>query len=266
MVEEKKKSNIFLALILSMLTALAGGILFGIIYGIGYYIYLLALGEIILATGVYFKFAQKTKWFHTTFAIVWCVVWTFVFNVFAVVVCEALFITKDFGITFIESYKTVINLWQTNAEIKAYMNARVAQIAGMILLGGIVFSIYYAVGVAKAKKARKNDPEQIENQPVENKKVETVVEQKAVSENKSNAENIYSTALNDCKTAILNYAKSKDQDAFKLEVKEIKAKHLSTLDAETKESISTLINTALSKEDINNLTKKANETLLKIIK
>ena len=267
MVEQKKKSNIFLAFLLSMLTALAGGILFGIIYGIGYYVYILAIGEIILATGVYLKFAPKTNWQNITLAIIWCVIWTFIFNLLAVVICEALFIAKELGVNFADAYKTVMELWKTDAEVKSYMNKRILEISGMILIGGIVYGIFFIVNISKAKKASNNQPTSEvsiqTNNLTENKPQQISNNQPSTPQS---TQQLYLEIYEECKASLLKYAKNKDQETFKLEIKEIKAKHISSLDSETKQNLTIMINKVSLKEDLPTAAKKTNELLLKMIK
>ena len=276
MFEEKKKSNILLALLLSLLTALAGGLLFGIVYGIGYYIYLLASAEIFLAGAVYLKFAPKKNFLNITFGIIWCIAWTFIFNLFAIVVCEAMFVAKELGASFSNSYRAIIELWKTDAEIKAYMNKRMLEIALMILLGGFIYLISFVVSLASAKKNKKqdnhintnnyNNPPQLIKTPTQ--QTTTIHQEKPVVSNtdKQKVKDIYLSAFDECKQAVAKYAKTKDQTTFRQEIKDIKAKYISNLDISTKEEIIKIINKVLTKEDLSTLTKKTNETLLIMFK
>ena len=280
MEQTSKKNNILLALLLSMLTALGGGVLFGIIYGIGYYIYLLALGEIILACNIFFKFYAKVNWKTITLAIVWSVVWTFIFNFFAIIVCEAIWVANEANCSFSDAYKIVIELWKTNAEIKAYMNKRMLQVAGMILLGGIVYGAYFIANIVKAKKnnqsasnneTQTNNQTQITNIQKPENMVKPEQQNAEINETKkdfptlSKAEETYNLLIVECKNAILKFVKDKNQEAFKTTLKELKLQKISSLSAKEKEEIATMANNMLKVENISEINKKSNETLIKLL-
>ena len=275
MEQTNKKSNIFLALLLSLLTALGGGVLFGLIYAFGYSMYLLALGEIVLAVTVFFKINKNISKKTITLAIIWGVLWTFLFNVLSIVICEAIIIAKEFNATFANSYKALIELWKTNAEIKAYMNKRVLQVSAMILLGGFIYGVSYLVQYNKTKKLN----QRLMNTNEQNHAVPANSTQKSSNENFTAklAQNVeikahldeenkeYNNIFNECKKAIINYAKDKDLQNFKSQLKDIKQKYLSTMSVETKEKIVKISLSKLQDVNISAIDKKSIETLLKII-
>lgn len=272
---ENKKGNILLALLMSMLAALGGGIFFGLIYFVGYYIYLLPAAAIVLACGVFFKFYKNVNWKTMTLAIIWSVVWTFIFNIFAVLIVEAIWIAKEYSTSFSVSYSLLIELWKTEPEIKSYMNARMLQIAGMILLGGVLYGTLYTVNYFKAKKAKKAMDNNNVSTPTANneiltkqvKQTEDIKTEETTKEPiKTTAEVVYSSALNECRNAILKLMQTKDQETFKKEVKEIQTKYISKLSIPDKDCLIMIINSEVNKESLSSLDKKANQTLLKIIK
>ena len=153
---ESKKNNIFLALLLSLLTALAGGVLFGLIYHLGYYIYFLAVIEIVLTCTVFFKFKKGENAGIIILAIIWSVVWTFIFNFLSIIISESILIAQEYGLTFIQGYTVLVELWKIEPEVSSYMSLRMIQIIAMIILGGIVYGISYLINYSRAKKYKKN--------------------------------------------------------------------------------------------------------------
>ena len=265
MVEQQKRSNIFIALLLSFLTALAGGILFGIIYGLGYYIYLLALVEIVLAVSMYLNFAER-KCQAVVTATIWSMIWTFLFNILAVGICEALFLAIDFGMSFTDALNTVVELWKTNAEVRTYVNNRIFEIFDTIIIGGIVYGIYFIAKFSKEKKANKQN-EKVQHRTQANIIDKTTKTTTSVEvSNHLDATQIYLEAYKDCRSAIIRYTKSKDLKSFTETLKKIKTKHNANIDNETKQEIIELISKISSKDDLSALAKKTNETLLKIFK
>ena len=84
MAQKIKKTNIFLALFLSLLTAILGAGIFGLIYGFGYYIYLLSAFQIYLTCVVFLKFIKKIRWWHVLIALIWGTILSFVLSMLAI--------------------------------------------------------------------------------------------------------------------------------------------------------------------------------------
>lgn len=269
MEQNTKKSNIVLALLLSLLTALGGGIVFGIIYGIGYYIYILAAAEIYLACSVYLKYVSKPTWWHVVISIVWSIVWTFIFNLLAIVVCESIAIANEFGVSFADSFNALMNAWQTNAKIAAYMNDRMGDIIGMIFLGGI---IYGASIIAAAFVAKKNKKTQSQNtiQPNQNSVKPTQIKTEEIPNTTNNnavLDTLYPALFKDIKSNLEEFITTKNQEIFKSNLKETQAKYkLHELKEVEKTELLTFINSQINNGNISKLDKKVNETILKLIK
>ena len=279
---ENKKSNVFLALFLSLLTALLGAGVFGVVYGFGYYIYLLALVEIIFSVKVFLKFIQNKK--KALFgAILWSVILTLVLNVVAIVVCEAIFVAKELNVSFIESLKAVLESCKTDSEVQAYMLKRIIEIAAMIIIGGILYAIAFAISSKKAKKDKiKNEtpnqqfvqPQAVEQpnvKPAENlvktKLIETketsqpVVTKEVPQTNKAeNINEIYVSLYIKCKNAIKAY--TTDKEAFKRAGNEIKEK-VSTLTPKTKQELISYIKNQSNNADKTSI--KINQILIKLM-
>ena len=96
MKQKMKKTNIFLALFLSLLTAILGAGVFGLIYGLGYYIYILSAVQIYFTCVVFLKFIQNIRWWKVLIAIIWSTIISFALSVLAICVCEAIFIANEF--------------------------------------------------------------------------------------------------------------------------------------------------------------------------
>jgi len=273
---KKENSNIVLALLISMLTSLAGGLVFGLIYGVGYYIYFLALAEIILSTNTFFKFYKKRSKGTTFLAILWGIIWTFVFNFLAIIICEAIWVANELNTSFINGYSEVIRLWRVDSDVQAYLNVRMFQILGMIILGGIVYGIYYIVNKSKLKNQNQNNQKQDNqktstnnNQSVQPKLDDnTKVETKPVgsTDKKININEIYLPIFAESKSKIVALAKTKDQEQFKKDMKDIKVSKIEVLDTNTKEALKDLINKLLTRDNMSQIDKKTNEALLKILK
>lgn len=277
--ESKKKPNMLLALLLSLLTSLAGGAVFGLIYGIGYYIYFLAAAEIALAVGVFVNFMKNANGKTITLAIIWCVIWTFIFNILSVVICEAIFVSKEFGISFIESYRVIMELWKTDSEIKSYMNTRVFQIAAMIILGGIVYGVYAIINRKRAQKNMQYVDNAASNAQIPsdqntiNQTDSKLTHKPNSTKNPSNISNqiltkakeIYIVAFNDCKVALENYQEDQNHDKLKVATNAIKDKHFREMDENVREYVIIIINKFLAKDTLLDIDKNTNETLLKLI-
>ena len=117
-----EKNNIILALLFSLLATIGGAAAFGLIYYIGYYIYYLTAAEIIIACNLFFKFKKPKSWKTIFLAVFWGIVWTFIFNTISVMVCESIITSKEFEISFLDSFLLLIQLWGTEPEVASYMN------------------------------------------------------------------------------------------------------------------------------------------------
>ncbi len=208
-----KKNNLGLALILSMLAALAGAVVFGIVYAIGFYIYLLAIMEIILACTVFLIYKPATKWTIVVFAIVWSFVWSFAFNIMAVVVCEAIAVANELHLSLSQSIKLVMDAWKNNADVAAYMNTRVGQILAMIFIGGVAYGGYFIANIIKAKKQgrqAKQQPEKVADAP----KIENAPETKT---------NTFLSIFESCRKAYQIYQNNKNVELFNQNMNKIKS-------------------------------------------
>lgn len=258
------KSNIFLALFLSFLTAIAGALVFGFIYAIGYYVYFLAIGEIILACVVFLKFCQKPNWKTITFAIIWSLAWTFLFNVLAIVVCESYFVASEYNVSFQDSLNTIIKAWKTDAEIKSYMNTRVGQVAGMIALGGFVYGIYFISQIKRNKKTQTANQINLQNANVNIVSNPTKNSFELPKTKESPAIQTYNTVMNELKKSIAKFAQDKNQEALKLQIMNVKQKLIAPLATNEKQEI--VLHTLEQQQKKNTpIEKRAMTTLLKML-
>ena len=263
----QKKGNILLALLLSLLTALAGGAVFGLIYGIGYYIYLLAAAEIALAVAVFIKILKVSNGKTMTLAIIWCVLWTFIFNIVAVVLCESIWVAKELGCSLFDAYKVVLDLWKTDATIQTYMNSRVMQIAGMIILGGVVYGVSAIINNKKSKKTTINTTEP--QTPTQNKQLTRtapVLNSTNISDQiVKQAKDLYVSSFNDCKEALEKFEKDQNQETLDKTKFLIQQRHLADINENVREHLIIIINKFLAKEDLSQIDRKVNLALLKML-
>ena len=253
-----KKSNLFLALVLSLLTALGGAVVFGLVYAIGFYIYFLAIGEIILAYTVFFKKYKNINWKTITFAVIWTVVWTFIFNIFAILVCEAIWIAEEFNVSFSVSFNVLVELWETDPSIRGYMNKRVFEVLAMTILGGIIYGTSYIIQYKK--KSKHNKSQSVQPISTSNQQSNTT------NEIKNHENELYYSIINPCKSAIEIFTQDKNKEKFKSKILDIKTKLINPLTDNDKETIKNICYKNLSNENISTAEKNAIETLLKIIK
>jgi len=272
---ENKKNNIFLALLLSLITALAGGVLFGLIYHFGYYIYFLAVIEIVLTCTVFFKFKKGENAGIITLAIIWSVVWTFIFNFLSIIISEAILIAQEYGLSFIQGYTVLVELWKTEPEVSSYMNVRMIQIIAMIIFGGVVYGISYLVNYSRAKKYKKN----IENFPqntnsgnTENYQPSTYTPYQPTTTQTTpkqtiNAEELretYFRIFEDCKKAFNTYLEDKNKNAFKEKLSYIKNSYLNKLSEEENNIIKSNLEKKLSNQATTENDKKVAKLLLSL--
>ena len=263
--EETKKSNIFLALLLSLLTAFAGSLLFGLIYMLGYYIYLLSAAIIILSSAVFLKFCKNNKK-NLFFSLLWGTIWTFAFNVLLIVVCEGIVLASTYNVSFEIGFKAVIELWKTNPEFQVFMNARLIEVGALILFGGIVYGILYLVRNRKKKSNPDQTPSQKETKhKTSNKNNPTQKKGTSANTPKNQIIEKYDFILSLCKESVKKFSQNKDAEEFKQAVVNIKDNHLGKLTAIEKQTIFLLAVNQYDTET-STLEKKALETLMKISK
>ena len=272
---ESKKNNIFLALLLSLLTALAGGVLFGLIYHLGYYIYFLAVIEIVLTCTVFFKFKKAENAGIIILAIIWSVVWTFIFNFLSIIISESILIAQEYGLTFIQGYTVLVELWKIEPEVSSYMNLRMIQIIAMIILGGIVYGISYLVNYSRAKKYKKNTEIFLQNTnsgnaetyqpstytPYQPTTTQTTPKQSIDAEE---LKATYFKIFEDCKKAFNIYLEDKNKNAFKEKLSYIEISYLNKLSDEEKNIIKINLEKKLSNQATTEDDKKIAKLLLSL--
>jgi len=257
MTQKIKKTNIFLALFLSLLTAILGAGVFGLVYGFGCYIYLLSAFQIYLTCVVFLKFIKNIRWWHVVIALIWSTILSFVFSVLAVCVCEAIFISKDFSYLFVDSFKLWLDLWKTDADVQAIMMEIMTQILAMILLGGVVIGVSIVASTKMRKKSL--------SQTTETRIITKQPSKKKTRNQKNILEGVYSAIHTDMHLAFDKFTKSKDNETFKVDLKNVVLKYkLNNLQEPTKTELTKLINKKLEKST--GIDKKINETILKFIK
>ena len=216
--EKTNKSNIGLALLLSLLTALAGGALFGVIYGLGYYVYLLAILEIVWSCAIFLKF-KTGKAGTIVCAILWSVFWTIISNFAAVLICEAIFIASEYSLSFSESFFLLTELWKTDVEIQAYLTARLFQSIGMIVLGGIIYGISFAVNLKR------------------NKKLQKIAENKQYEPKETDINNVYTNLFHYTKSIYEVFIQDKNKETFKESLSKLEELYVKQLNEKEKTEI-----------------------------
>ena len=256
---ENKKSNVGLALLLSFLTTLVGSMVFGLVYAIGYYIYFLAVAEIMLACNVFLKKSKANKK-NIALAIIWTVVWTFIFNLLAIIICEIYWIASEFNINFSSAFKTLIDAWKVNPELKSYMNTRVLQVAGMIVLGCAIYGTYYIIQLNKNLKHNHT----VENN-VQTTNTSSTEQTKSEIINKDINSEKQHLLISDCKKALLNYSKDANNETLKNEITKIKENHISHMSEDEKQKLIEQLSNKQKEENLSKLEEKAIKMLLKIL-
>lgn len=260
---EGKKSRVLPALLLSLLTALAGGAVFGLIYGLGYYVYLLAAAEISLAVSVFLKFMKKANGKTITLSIVWCVLWTFIFNILSVVICESIWVAKEVGCSIFDAYKVVLELWKTDAEVQSYMNTRVLQIACMILIGGIVYGISALVSAKKMKRETANNSQQAQKSIPATKTINR--ESNISDEIVHKAKEVYIAAFNELKEALEKFESDKNEETLNKKKFLVKERYISNIDENVREHLIVIVNKFLAKEELSKIDRAVNLNIIKML-
>ena len=263
------KSNIFLALLLSLLTSLAGGIVFGLIYNLGYYIYFLAILEIILTCNVFFKFKKTNNIGIILLAIIWAVVWTFIFNFTSIIISEILAIANEFNINFSQSAAWFAELIQTEPEVQSYITTRILQIVGMIILGGVVYGISFLINYSRAKKLKNNLEHDQPNQNTNNNYVCNNNSKQPTQSQPINEENLKNTYLNifeKCKKLYIVFTNDKNKETFKENLNKLEKIYITNLSTEEKNIIKSNLEKKISKENTSTSDKNVAKILLSIIK
>ena len=217
MKQKIKKTNIFLALFLSLLTSLLGAGVFGLIYGYGYYIYILSAFQIYLTCVVFLNFIKKIRWWHVLIAIIWSTILSFAFSMLAILVCESIFIATEFNYSFADSAKLLFELCKTDTNVQKIMLDRIIDIVAMMIIGGIIISL---VVIISNKRHKKISTQQVEK-PKEQKQ-----HTKKVKENKKHIlDGVYSAIHTDMELIFNTFAENKDTNNFKVELKNIVLKY-----------------------------------------
>ena len=134
----------------------------------------------------------------------------------AVCVCEAIFISKDFSYPFVDSFKLLLELWKTDADVKAIMLDRMTQILAMILIGGAIIGIVVIISTKRQKKLIAQSAET--QAPIKQSK-------KVKAEKNSILDGVYVAIYTDMKSAFDNFANTKDNETFKVDLKNIVLKY-----------------------------------------
>lgn len=258
---ETKRNNIFLALLMCFLVCLGGGAVFGLVYHIGYYIYLLSAGIIVLACTVYFKFADKEKKYNIVIAILVSIFLSIVFEMLGIFIVECLDIAGAYDIPFNDSFLVLVDLWKTNSEVATYMNTRVFEVVAMIVIGG---GVYLLIHLLNRRKARKQLEQNAIETELQSENVENVKEENKVNTSSKTVSVaiVYNNLFSKCTEAYKNYAQTKNQEEFKQALAEMKKSIVLT--DETKQELIKLIEenskNQTSKQDI-----AVNKILLKLL-
>ena len=288
--EKTKKTNIFLALLLSFLTSLLGAVVFGVVYALGYYIYLLAILEIVISCKVFLKFCSKKNFTSIFFALIWTILLVFIFNVASILVCETFFLMKDYpNESFINVFKLLLESWKDVEKVRTFINTRVIEVAAMIVVGGIVYGLASLIHNKKNRKSPQIKPFQSEinklkhsaneiknnenlsysptqQKQTEEKKEDKIIEDKSQSNTSSETKAInYYYIIEKCREALKVYTADKDMEKLTESMNNIKRIYVSSLSIPEKQSV---VAKAVEQQNNPNLPKierKAIEILLKMI-
>lgn len=141
---QKSKLNLVLALVLTVLVGMVGGVLWGLLYYKGWFVAYVAFIMALAMFWVYAKFRDVDK-----LAYVWIMVWCIVICAVSCLVALVLAVRKEFGCTLEESIKSIV-------EIIEYDNSLI----GDILVDIGLSTLFAVLGVVFCYSYRKRKAQQ----------------------------------------------------------------------------------------------------------
>lgn len=260
--EKTRTSSTSKAFFMCMLACLVGGIVFGIVYYIGYYFYYLSILELFFGVLAFLKYKQDTSKKAITLSMILSIFFVILFNFAGIFLCETIIISTEYDLPFNDSFKMLIDFWQTEPEIAEYFTTRILQIVAMTLIG-CVFALIFVLNKIKNDKQKALSVNQNENTQATNTINATTNEFTLQNSNKQsnnsilnttqnieqqakiNAQNIYFEYYAQCKMFVNQYTNSKDMATFKQNVNELK-QSANNLENDIKEQVYSIIKTEMA--------------------
>ena len=287
-----QKPNSFLAFLMCVLACLGGALLFGIIYYIGYYVYYVTALEIVFGVMAFLKFKKSTSKGNIAVAMILSTIFVILFNLVAVVFCDALFLANLESVPFSVALQAWIEALTTVPETKSYAIQRIIEIGGMALLGCVI-AIFIVVGNIKKQKqhqqildaqAQQNNmysqsnnyyssqetqnpfeaPRQTQN-PFEAPQQSTATNSFATSTAPSatQAQDLFFNFYTECKVMVQNYTQNKDITTFKQNVNNLKHR-TNELSDDIKAQVAQIIKSEQTKLNLDEVERKTLEILHRI--
>lgn len=250
------------AFFMCMLACLVGGIVFGIVYYIGYYFYYLSILELFFGVLAFLKYKQDTSKKAITLSMILSIFFVILFNFAGIFLCETIIISTEYDLPFNDSFKMLIDFWQTEPEIAEYFTTRILQIVAMTLIG-CVFALIFVLNKIKNDKQKALSVNQNENTQATNTINATTNEftlqnnneqsnnpilnttQNIEQQAKINAQNIYFEYYAQCKMFVNQYTNTKDMATFKQNINELK-QSANNLENDIKEQVYSIIKTEMA--------------------
>lgn len=250
------------AFFMCMLACLVGGIVFGIVYYVGYYFYYLSILELFFGVLAFLKYKQDTSKKTITLSMILSIIFVILFNFAGIFLCETIIISSEYDLPFNDSFKMLIDFWQTEPEIAEYFTTRILQIVAMTLIG-CVFALIFVLNKIKNDKQKALSVNQNENTQTTNSINATTNEftlqnsneqpnnsilnttQNIENQTQINAQNIYFEYYAQCKMFVNQYTNTKDMATFKQNVNELK-QSANNLENDIKEQVYSIIKTEMA--------------------
>lgn len=221
-----KKNNILLALLMSFVFSVLGGVIFGLIYQMGYYLYVLPIAIVCLACIMYFKYADKSKKYNVAIAVISSIIFSIIFMYISILIVEAGIIAKEYKISLTDSFKVLLELFKTDQQSRDYLIRRIVEITVMMFVGGAIYIILYFIESKNQKNIKqKQNGENSDENTKDNQSVFAEIKNKNDITNPPKVRAIeveYSNLYNKCSDAYNKYIKNKNQEEFKQELLNIK--------------------------------------------
>lgn len=252
-----QKNSLWKALLFSALICLAGAVVWGLVYSIGYMVYIVALGTVVLAGVVYRKFY---KFNYISF--IWIVLLSIIFNEIATFLALNLEIVNELmpELSFARGMELLFELISTNAEVKSAIISDTIFNILAVVIGGVVAW----VSINKQEKKNKSATTIATTATTNNEVVKSTIEAK---EEKVDAfSNYFNTMKQDFKKVVEEYKQNKDKEAFKEKISTLKAQYIGSLQRqENKDKVKAQVEKELLDETISNVDKVTLTTILKLL-
>lgn len=259
---KQKNSRMFLALLFSFLITMLFGVGFGVLYYFGYIVWGVSIG-VFLAGMAFLKYVRIPKWYHVFIAVIWCTLWSLVFNFVFGFGAIVLSVSNMTGVSLGETFNSIMQLIATDPTYYELIINVIIEIVGVTGLGSQISAIYLIVA---AIKKYKNSQIGVTPETVENsfKSVQPAVVTPVQVETAQYI-NVYNQAYKICKDSLLTYLNYGGQEAFRLNIQTIRQNIFAPQSEATKQLLYTHINKILSQENLAKAERRVNEILIKLL-